>query len=558
MIASTVTLPIRAYRREGCRNVDMQGLRSVWQGLSIVFALLLCSVSCSSAANGSIAVDGRGLRHPIPSHIMKWNDKLDVQKWLDAVREEITKKGTVPIDSNCDAQFGQGYLDKWKAAKKDVCKPGGKSTYSCYAHPPSSRGNNVGSMFCTATNLILDSADFIGDIMTNPAARFPNPKKGSARVACSLPDPLPWTRQQVADQHTDRWLYDALTAAPADEVEATCSDPRRTVPHPVYFMTRMDTTNAFHHFEEIVNFFAALWLFPDKQLLQQGIAVVMFDGHPPGFYLELWRRAAYPYRIRFLRSRPYPPGTCFKHVLLASMPHRSLYTHFWPGMQTSCRSLVFSAVMGWAHALMADTRPESYTWPDGQHRQNEDTVVGRVTWVSRRHFEAANKGRMNSWQMQRMLNNEDAVVPALSAAVTQWNARSCLRQPGAADCRRLPVYFEFGTMELGDHRWYPEQLSTLSRTNVLMAVHGAGVFNEVWLRPATSSVIEVMHNAGGNYHYRNIAAFLGLPYSDMGSAHDPAQLAAKLTEVMDETARRMAAEHQRKRAAEKAAAERDA
>lgn len=58
-----------------------------------------------------------------------------------------------------------------------------------------------------------------------------------------------------------------------------------------------------------------------------------------------------------------------------------------------------SSVVRWTHMLMADARPELYTWPDGQHRQNEDTVVGRVTWVSRRHFEAANQGKMNSWQV---------------------------------------------------------------------------------------------------------------------------------------------------------------
>lgn len=66
---------------------------------------------------------------------------------------------------------------------------------------------------------------------------------------------------------------------------------------------------------------------------------------------------------------------------------------------------------------------------------------------------------------------------------------------------------------------------------MLMAVHGAGVFNEIWLRPSTSSVIEVLHNSGGNHHYHNIASFIGLPYHDMGSAHDPNMLAAKLTEV---------------------------
>ncbi len=71
--------------------------------------------------------------------------------------------------------------------------------------------------------------------------------------------------------------------------------------------------------------------------------------------------------------------------------------HLWafPG-----RGVVMTAVMRWAHELLADTRPESYTWPDGQHRQNGDTVVGRVLWVSRRHFEAANKHKFTGWQVR--------------------------------------------------------------------------------------------------------------------------------------------------------------
>ncbi|KAG2437326.1 hypothetical protein HXX76_005983 [Chlamydomonas incerta] len=470
---------------------------------------------------------------------------------MDIMDAEITKNGTQRVDPQCDSLFGRGYINTWANAKKEICKPGGGSTFTCHEHPGTNRGPNIGSLFCHATNLVLDSKDFLGEVLTKPGTRYPTPKRGSAKVACEIE--RPYSREQLADQHTERWQYDALATAPAADVSAACADPRRTVSYPVYFVTRMDPTNAYHHFEEVMNFFAAMYMYPHKELLQQGITIVAFDGAPKGFYLELWRRIAYPFRIRFLRERPYPDGTCFKNVLIASMPHRSMYTHFWPGVKTMCRSLFMSSAVRWTHMLMADARPEMYGWPDGQHRQNEDTVVGRVTWVSRRHFEAANQGKMNSWQIQRMLSNEDAIVPVLSNAVMAWNAKSCLRNPGDGSCRKVPVYFEFATMELGDHRWYPEQLQQLSRTSVLMAVHGAGVFNEIWLRPSTSSVIEVLHNSGGNHHYHNIASFIGLPYHDMGSAHDPNTLAAKLTEVMDSTAVRMAEEHGRKMAALRAA-----
>ncbi|KAG2485951.1 hypothetical protein HYH03_015395 [Edaphochlamys debaryana] len=487
----------------------------------------------------------------MPVHVLGWKDKLNVQRWFDDAMAEITQNGTTPVDRNCDDKFGQGYINRWKASRKDVCT-GGKSTFTCYEHPPHDHGSNIGSLFCTATNLVLaKTEDFLGDVLTK-GARYPTPKKGSAQVACKLN--VPWSRDQVADQHSDRWLHDALDEVPEAQLDAACSDPARTVDYPVYFVTRMDPTNAFHHFEEVVNFFSALLMYDDKELLKkQGITIVAFDGAPKGFFLELWRRIAYPYRIRFLRERPYPENTCFKQVLIAAMPHRSLYTHFWPGQRTGCRSAVMTGVITWAQELMSDARPEAYSWPDGQHRQNEATVVGRVTWVSRKHFETANRHSFTSWQAQRVIGNEDALVPRLAAAVQEWNSRSCLRNPGGG-CRKEPVYFEFGTMELGDHRWYPDQLQILARTSVLMAVHGAGCFNEVWLRRSTSTMIEVLHNSAGNHHYANIAAMIGLPYIDMGSAHDPDTLAARLTQAMDETAVRMAAVHERKMAADKDAA----
>ncbi len=77
--------------------------------------------------------------------------------------------------------------------------------------------------------------------------------------------------------------------------------------------------------------------FPFPPAEPQGITVVAFDGAVPGFYLELWRRIAFPAKVRFLRNNPYPPGTCFRHALIASMPHRSMYTHHWPGVTTNCR-----------------------------------------------------------------------------------------------------------------------------------------------------------------------------------------------------------------------------
>ena len=54
--------------------------------------------------------------------------------------------------------------------------------------------------------------------------------------------------------------------------------------------------------------------------------------------------------------------------------------------------------------------------------------------------------------------NPNPRTPRRPQAVLDWNAKSCLRSPGG-DCRKTPVYFEFLSIEAGDRRWYPDQVS---------------------------------------------------------------------------------------------------
>ena len=86
-----------------------------------------------------------------------------------------------------------------------------------------------------------------------------------------------------------------------------------------------------------------------------------------------------------------------------------------------------------------------------------------------------------------------------------------MAQPLLWHCRTLAVTLALTLLRRCRRRPVP-QLSILARTNIMMAVHGAGVFNLLWLPPRSGTVIELMHNAAGNYHYHNAANFLGLQY----------------------------------------------
>ncbi len=85
-------------------------------------------------------------KFPVPEHVVKWDDKLKVQKIMDIMNAEITKNGTQPVDEQCDSLFGKAYISSWANAKKEICKPGGGSTYTCHEHPGTNRGPNIGSL----------------------------------------------------------------------------------------------------------------------------------------------------------------------------------------------------------------------------------------------------------------------------------------------------------------------------------------------------------------------------------------------------------------------------
>lgn len=62
----------------------------------------------------------------------------------------------------------------------------------------------------------------------------------------------------------------------------------------------------------------------------------------------------------------------------------------------------------------------------------------------------------------------------------------------------------------------------------------------VWMPPGSSSgVIELKHNSGGNWHYHNMAHWLGHPYEAVasgGKEADVAALSVALVKMMDRLA----------------------
>mmetsp|Transcript_10615 Transcript_10615/g.22810 ORF Transcript_10615/g.22810 Transcript_10615/m.22810 type:complete len:703 (+) Transcript_10615:83-2191(+) len=103
-------------------------------------------------------------------------------------------------------------------------------------------------------------------------------------------------------------------------------------------------------------------------------------------------------------------------------------------------------------------------------------------------------------------------------------------------CRNNRVVYDFQVMELSDVAFYPDQLQRLTRMSILVAVHGAGLANQIWMKPGAGGVIEIPHNSGGNYHYANMASWLGHRYVSVNSGGDQVNIEGTvnaLNQMMD-------------------------
>lgn len=89
--------------------------------------------------------------------------------------------------------------------------------------------------------------------------------------------------------------------------------------------------------------------------------------------------------------------------------------------------------------------------------------------------------------------------------------------------------------ELSVEDLYPDQITLLTHTAVLVGVHGAALTNQIWMRPHRGAVVEF--GAGGNFHYRNMAYELGHQHFRLGTG-SPEGLAAAVKGAMDHVSSR--------------------
>ncbi|EFJ40749.1 hypothetical protein VOLCADRAFT_108013 [Volvox carteri f. nagariensis] len=370
--------------------------------------------------------------------------------------------------------------------------------------------------FLVANNTVLDSRSFLGSL----AGGLPEPRSGSYAASCrlgagagsggsageefmvELEGIRKWTRDAL---HTEAYgkVSQACTAKTVNSTGGESQSLSGPVEHPVLLLSRTDPTNAFRtvelynmfttafiekicwfcsrkkfkfndHFAslEAVFAFTTLAVLKDPDIATKGIQVVIADGKPDGFYLDLWAALSRPYPLRLLSQQHYPPNTCLSRAVHSTYGGSSILTSMGVARRTTCRSSVAMAASLWVRHLLSAALQSPLQSAFGAQQQNKGVVRKSVVWISRRNFEGLAQTNLTSWQQQRRFENE---------GTEKW---------------------------LGGWGWGEHEV--LGQASVLVGAHGSGLANMIWMSPGKGGVLELHHNSAGNDHYHNLVWGVGL------------------------------------------------
>ncbi|GIM10137.1 hypothetical protein Vretimale_13907 [Volvox reticuliferus] len=341
-----------------------------------------------------------------------------------------------------DGQGASASASAGDAAAASSASPGAEGNGSLPAGPyvPSSislypyHDKEAYLMFALSINTVLDSRSFLGSLPNEmPEARY-----GSYAAACHIGGKTSPPGEEFMNlESVRRWTKDALQAEEYGKVWQACAPKNVSgnnssthtgiVDHPVLLLSRLDSTSAFRTFEEIVSTFTLLAALRDPEILQKGLQVVLADGKPDGFYLDLWATLSRPYPLRLLAQHPWPANTCLTHAVHNMYGGSSILTSMGVAKKTTCKSSVVMAASLWLRHMLGPAVQPVLRSAFGAQRQNKGVVRKSVVWISRRNFEGLAQSNLTPWQDQRRFENEGEVVLELQREIWRWNDEACLR-----------------------------------------------------------------------------------------------------------------------------------
>jgi hypothetical protein len=211
---------------------------------SVLLLLLLCRLVVA----GSLEVESQ---HELHSTL-----RYSCRYWVQQALAAATSPQQNASDA-CLVTHGRKYLESWRAETLDLCQ--GNSSLSsalCHIQP------TAALTACVARNSHISISNIQKEEpRDDEPAKFDKDdilsSSASLSLTCAPPthsEGLPSIPSTIF--HKERVLY----TSNASDAAQSCSgsDPARVVKHPVLFVSRLDTTNSYHHTEFLVTAFAAL------------------------------------------------------------------------------------------------------------------------------------------------------------------------------------------------------------------------------------------------------------------------------------------------------------
>ncbi len=412
--------------------------------------------------------------------------------------------------ARCRKDFGFDVIDRW-SRKLDVCKARDSeisSSMRCFKmHTPP----DDYALCYSRNSMAMDSAELFATQNKVQAKQMGNilPAETNARFKAHNEKPS-FVLGDCA-RSSDIVLNTFVEMAQLDSQEQWKGQCEHWVDHPVYFISRYDHTNMFHASEDMITVFESLAiLHSDAEahaaLSGRPIEVVIADVFSDGFYLDFYQRVGWGFKLRLLKSDPFPKNTCFRFAIHNAMAMHSTLSD-WDKAAMKCPNTVLEAYSGWVTEVLNPVGT-TYPWhvPLPKHElQNAAIKVRRVLYVSRTHFELTHP--LNGWQQGRAINNNDELTMALQKAVLDFNKQTCVYSRSCGSS--VATLYHFQAIEPSEII-FRELFSIYSKTDVLIGMHGAALTG-MFFMPKSSFVIEMTCQGNGAI-FDNMAVMLEQRY----------------------------------------------
>lgn len=394
----------------------------------------------------------------------------DMTKLINYVwRHETHLQNHSSWNKDCAQKYGTKMIDDWKLTRIELCKNSSKSKISCFLRYDAA----VIRRLCVLHNIEMRLYEPYYNTSTSDLSTASKIIMRDDIVSADC-NPQVLNNDGKNEQIPD---YDSLLRVdkfkPSRKLSLQC---KHNVTHPVFWIWRWDTTNAFHFLEDIVNTFVSLIILdedPDQ------VEIAIYDGMKGNVdnpLFTLWSQL-FPKGVRIIRDNAFPRSTCFIRSIIGMYGGRSHFTeHGGFNRDTHCSSPMLKGFRDWATNKLQIT-------------YNNSDQSFTVIFLSRQQY-------LSTRNITRILSNENVILQAIKDNYPSLN---------------IVVFRPENYMT------FKEQVEIVAKGRIMIGVHGAGLIYSLFMATGSQLIEIFMDDRGSaNRHYHNVASWMDLAYHSIG------------------------------------------